>query len=319
MAVYTHVTKSELDAHLALYDIGGLVDYAGILSGVSNTNYKVMTDKGAYILTLLEERADEDSMDYVLGFMRHLRQAGLPVAAPVAARDGATLLPLMGRASLLTVFLEGGAPVPTSVACCRVAGAALARMHIAGGNFSRQRRNPMDMTACRTLVEHSDEGAEKLEKGLGRFLLSVFDDLMGDMPKDLPRGAVHTDFFPNNTLFSGDDLTGVFDFYFSCTDSFVYDLMIAVNAWCFDSAVFNADKAKAFLQGYAAVRPLTQDEIAALPVMGRAGALRYASSRLYDWLHRVEGADVVPHDPMEYVHILRFHQSASAQDYGLAA
>jgi homoserine kinase type II len=118
---------------------------------------------------------------------------------------------------------------------------------------------------------------------------------------------VHADFFPDNVFFEGENVSGVIDFYFACTESFAYDLMLAVNAWC------GADekKIKAFMSGYASARALSRAEKAALPLMGRAAALRIASTRLYDLLHPKPGAVVTPKDPLEHVRLLRRHKEKS--------
>ncbi|TMG98478.1 MAG: homoserine kinase, partial [Betaproteobacteria bacterium] len=54
MSVYTTVTTEDLDAWLARYMVGGLVELAPIASGIENTNYFVTTEKGRYVLTLYE-------------------------------------------------------------------------------------------------------------------------------------------------------------------------------------------------------------------------------------------------------------------------
>jgi len=55
-------------------------------------------------------------------------------------------------------------------------------------------------------------------------------------------------------------------------------------------------------------------------VLARGAALRFLLTRAYDWLHTSEDAFVKPHDPMAYIHRLRFHQSVrSAREYGLEA
>ena len=42
-------------------------------------------------------------------------------------------------------------------------------------------------------------------------------------------------------------------------------------------------------------------------------------TRLYDWLHQVEGALVRPKDPREYLRRLRFHRAIRGPGaYGLA-
>ena len=102
---------------------------------------------------------------------------------------------------------------------------------------------------------------------------------------------IHADLFPDNVFFAGDTVTGIIDFYFACNDLLAYDVAICLNAWCFEAdGAFNVTKAQALLQGYGAGAPLSPAEIAALPMLARGSALRFLLTRLYDWLHQVEGA-----------------------------
>ena len=66
------------------------------------------------------------------------------------------------------------------------------------------------------------------------------------------------------------------------------------------------------------MRPLKNQERAALPVLARGSALRFMLTRLYDWVHTPAGALVKRKDPQEYLAKLRFHRgAASIADYGL--
>ena len=65
MAVFTKISKSEIEFFLKDYAIGNLVSFEGIVKGTENTNYKVVTTKDNYILTLLEKsRARRTSFLY---------------------------------------------------------------------------------------------------------------------------------------------------------------------------------------------------------------------------------------------------------------
>jgi homoserine kinase type II len=56
------------------------------------------------------------------------------------------------------------------------------------------------------------------------------------------------------------------------------------------------------------MRPLSQPELAELPLLARGSALRFLLTRLYDWLHQPQGALVRPKDPIEFLRKLRFHR-----------
>ena len=56
MAVYTPVTKEILSSFLENYNIGSLNKFKGVLEGVENTNYKVITSQDIFILTIFERK-----------------------------------------------------------------------------------------------------------------------------------------------------------------------------------------------------------------------------------------------------------------------
>jgi len=145
------------------------------------------------------------------------------------------------------------------------------------------------------------------------------EEIGANWPKKLPSGVIHADLFPDNVFFLHNELSGLIDFYFACTDFFAYDIAICINAWCFEiDGSFNITKAGAILKGYEKVRPLKRREINALPLLARGAAMRFLVTRLYDWLNTPEGALVKPKNPAEYVRILRFHRAVeSTAEYGL--
>jgi homoserine kinase type II len=160
-----------------------------------------------------------------------------------------------------------------------------------------------------------------VQRDLQAFLAAELAHLEQAWPRDLPQGVIHADLFPDNVFFLGSKLSGLIDFYFACTDALVYDVAICLNAWCFESDhSYNVTKGRSLLQAYAAVRPLSDEERAALPLLARGAALRFLLTRLVDWFDVPPGALVRPKDPLEYVRKLRFHQAVkSARDYGIAA
>jgi homoserine kinase type II len=304
MAVFTQISQDQLAQHLALFDIGKLVSFIGITEGVENTNYKVITETGPYILTLFEKRTRTEDLPFFISFMKHLYKKGIPCPDVISTGNGKQIISLNGKSAIITSFLEGAWPRKVEAFHATAVGTQLARMHLATGSFKEQRINSMSLPAWKTLI-----GACMGKTDLMPFLQKELDYIEKNWPQNLPVGAVHADLFPDNIFFTGEKLTGVIDFYFACTDSFAYDLMLTLNAWCFEPSGLNKQKAKLFLEVYQRERLLNDDERQSLAFFGRAAALRIIATRLYDLLHPVPNAIITPKDPQQYVDILRFYQA----------
>ena len=127
----------------------------------------------------------------------------------------------------------------------------------------------------------------------------------------LPRGPVHADLFRDNVMFDGlpghEKLTGFFDFYFAGVDTWLFDLAVCLNDWCIDlpTGRLDEDRASAMVAAYDAECPLSADELRLLPAMMRAGALRFWTSRLWDFHLPREASMLKPHDPTHFERVLR--------------
>jgi homoserine kinase type II len=320
MAVYTDVAAEELADFLEGYDIGELLSYKGIAEGVENSNFLLHTTSGYFILTLYEKRVAKDDLPFFLALMAHLAVHGITCPQPVKDRRGEALAMLAGRPAAIISFLEGIWPRKPSVAHCTGVGQVLAKMHLAGRDFSMSRANALSVGGWRPLFDAAASRADELQHGLRDFIAAELDRLeSGIWPEHLPSGVIHADLFPDNVFFLGEKLSGVIDFTFACNDILAYDIAITLNAWCFESDhSFNVTKARAFLGAYSRERKLSDAEQDALPLLARGAAMRILLTRMVDWFNVPPGALVRPKDPLEYVRKLRFQQSVdSIRDYGV--
>jgi homoserine kinase type II len=320
LAVYTDIAEDDLKWFLTEYDAGTLLSYKGIAEGVENSNFLMHTSKAPLILTLYEKRVEKGDLPFFLGLMQHLSARGLSCPLPLPRKDGALLGTLSGRPAALISFLEGMWLRKPEAKHCREVGKALAQMHVAGEGFSLTRPNALSLEGWQTLWDKSEARADEVEPGLQNEIRSDLNFLRAYWPKDLPDGVIHADLFPDNVFFLGDELSGLIDFYFACNDLLAYDVSICLNAWCFEKdGAYNITKGTQMLEGYQSVRPMSDAEIKALPVLSRGSALRFFLTRLYDWLMTPEGAMVTKKDPLEYLRKLRFHrQISSPAEYGLS-
>lgn len=319
MAVYTEVTDEALIEYLTEYDIGELHSLKGIAGGVENSNYMLTTSAGTFILTLYEKRVEKADLPFFLGLMEHLSEKAISCPLPVKMKNGNTLGELSGRPAAIISFLDGFEIRRPTPGHCFEVGKALAEMHLAAEGFNITRRNGLTLEDWRPLFEKSKSRANEVQPDLAELIEAELDTLEAKWPRDLPTGVIHADLFTDNVFFLKDKLSGIIDFYFACNDILAYDLATCLNAWCFETnGSFNTTKAIALVKGYEDVRPLSEKEFSALPILARGSALRFLLTRLYDWLNIPAGALVTPKNPEEYITKLKFHQGITkAELYGL--
>jgi homoserine kinase type II len=326
VAVYTHLASHEIESLLQHYDVGELTSALGIAEGVENSNYLLVTERGGvetkYILTIFEARVNTEELPFYLGLMQHLAEKDIPCPLPITALDGSVIhYTPDGKPCVLVSFLTGRSVRQIHNSHTRELGEMLAKMHMAAKDYSGKRPNSLSLAGWRKLFEKTAERADECLPGLRDAIENELHYLMSEWPGParLPAGVVHADLFPDNVFFREGKLSGVIDFYFACNDSWMYDLTIGMNAWCFEhDGSFNVTKARYLLAGYQSVRRLTEDERKYLTVLARGAALRFLLTRLHDWLFTVEGAVVTVKDPLEYYRKLQFHQSIKGYAaYGL--
>ncbi len=317
MAVFTPVTPDQAADYLMRYPLGDLVALTPIAEGVENTNYKLETSSGAYVLTLFEGRTDAASLPFCLGLTRHLSARGFPTPSPVADHEGQIIGHLNGRAAAILNWAPGAWKRQPSDKEQYRAGQVLALLHLDAADYAAERKNPVGPEAWAALAARCDPAA----KGVDRKMLDQIKALLPRLAEPwsdpaLPRGPIHADYFPDNVLFATNehgkcDVGGVIDFYFGCTDVLAYDLAIALSAWSFDAEGRPMPSAlRAFQKGYESVRPLTPAEAEALPGLGAAAAVRFTLTRLHDRLFHDPANLVTPKDPAPFFRRLDYWKAA---------
>ena len=332
VAVFTEVGFDEAAALMARLGLGELQTLRGIQGGIENTNYFVSSTSGEFVLTLFE-RLGAEQLPYYLCLMQHLAARGIPVPAPapdpaVQPPDGHGLHGLglranapcellhrvCGKPAAVVQRLSGHSELAPTPAHCTELGAMLARMHLAARDFPRVQPNlrglPWWNDTAPVVLPYLDAS----QSGLLRAELAYQNHVAASSAyAALPRGPIHADLFRDNVMFAATAdgteprLTGLFDFYFAGTDTWLFDIAVCLNDWAIDlaSGVHHAPRAEALLAGYMAVRPLDAAERALLPAMLRAAALRFWISRLWDFHLPREAAMLKAHDPTHFERVLR--------------
>lgn len=315
MAVFTVVNETDLAQWMRHYDLGEVVDFRGIPSGIENSNFFLTTTRGAYVLTIFEKLTAEQ-LPFYLELMRHLAQHRVPVPDPVPLNDGALFGLLHGKPAAIVTKLPGAAELAPGPEHCAEVGQMLARMHLAGRDFGPYLPNLRSLAWWRETVPQVLPFLTEPQRALLTSELAHQTAFFASSDyAALPSGPCHCDLFRDNVLFAPAApgtghtvrLGGFFDFYFAGCDKWLFDVAVTVNDWCVDLATgkLDASRADALLRAYQTVRPFTPEELRHWPDMLRAGAYRFWVSRLYDFYLPRAAEMLKPHDPTHFERILR--------------
>jgi len=314
MSVYTELSHADISAILTDYNLGDLADFEGIAAGIENSNFFIKTKTGnqtkRYVLTVFE-RMDAHELPYFMHLMKHLAAKGLTCPDVMQRRDGSLLFDIQGKQGCIVSCLAGKTLDVLTEPQLFASGQALAQLHLAGADFDKRRSSPTgadwlsektNAVMQQTAVLYGQKAADLLSDELDFQSSCVWDAL--------PQGVIHGDLFVDNILFEGDQVSGIIDFYYAHDAALVMDIAISINAQAVSLSDEDQTRVRVFLEGYASVRPLSEDEYQALPLLLRLAALRFWVSRLYDALFPRGGSMTQTKNPEEYRKKLLIHRHA---------
>ncbi len=320
MAVYTQISIDELNVFLSKYNIDNINEFSGIKGGTSNSNYLLTADNKKFILTIFEERTNQENLPFYFDLMNHLNAHDIKCPEVIKDKQGNFSNSIKQKHAVITSFLTGSSLEKIKPIHCSNLGLTIAKMHNASEKLNIKRENELGFDKLGIIIEKLKTYKKHIDDEKLKFIEDEFLFLSREINKDLPSGIIHADLFPDNIFFEENNLTGIIDFYFSCNDFYAYEIAICLNAWCFEdnNNEFNPTKAKYLLGSYNQERKFSNEEVEALPLLARASALRYLLTRLLDFYSHEDSDLILKKDPNEYISKLRFHQSVrKASEYGL--
>ncbi|MDX9875720.1 MAG: phosphotransferase [Spongiibacteraceae bacterium] len=322
MAVYTKLSRIDIETLLAPLTSRPLLDWRGVSAGVENTTYFLTLGEASampdcapreLVLTIAEHHPREGVI-HISQWQRALAAAGLPVPGPLADAGGRCVHAVQGKPALVAPRCSGRHPHRPGTAHCAAIGASLAAMHqvALGSDTAFPSSRSLDWLAATASEVSAHIANDPRSEDTGAQLSQELAWLAAARPalSQLPHGIIHGDLFRDNALFEGDQLTAIIDFFMAGTGPLLLDLAIAINDWCVADSQPDAALTGAMLQAYAAVRQPTPAEQAWWPAALRLAALRFWVSRLADQMHAEQGRPRQGKDPASMLALLRLRRAS---------
>ena len=278
MSVYTTLTLKEVQDFAAPYGLKA-IDLIPIQGGIQNTNYFLVCEDKQYVLTVFEDM-DEQAAGELVPVLEKLGQAGVAVPVPLS-HSGKAIHSIKNKPAQIAPRMLGEHPMPSTLAQAEAIAVAQAKMHVALQDFQLERNFVRDHAYWYGVAQEIKPSLNDADKALLSKLLGLYEVMTAVYP-DRPRGFIHSDLFRDNTLFDGDQLNGILDFYELNHDELLFDIAITLNDFCteYPDVHLNEEKAIAFLNAYESVRPLTNDEKSCLELYLAMAAGRFWMMRL---------------------------------------
>ncbi|MFW1754173.1 homoserine kinase [Acinetobacter wanghuae] len=306
MSVYTTLSLKEVQDFAAPYGLKA-IDLIPIQGGIQNTNYFLVCEDAQYVLTVFEDM-DEQAAGELVPVLERLGKAGVAVPVPLS-HSGKAIHSIKNKPAQIAPRMMGEHPMPSTLAQAEAIAVAQAKMHVALQHFKLERNFVRDHAYWYGVAQEIKPSLNDADKALLSKLLGLYEAMTAVYP-NRPRGFIHSDLFCDNTLFDGDQLNGILDFYEMNHDELLFDIAITLNDFCteYPDVTLNEQKAVAFLNAYETVRPLTTDEKSCLELYlamaaGRFWMMRLQVAQRNAALGRT-GDDILQKNPIEMRNML---------------
>ena len=299
VGVFTRLGEADVAEIAVAFDLGSVSSFETIAAGTINSNYALETERGRWFVRVNEGKSEVD-VAWEARLVGALAAGGVVTPAPIVARDGRPYAPLAStRGKWVSAFpWRSGthlAPHEVTTESASELGAALAQLHVVGRDLPPAWRRG-SIYDHDHLVARFRRFEDAIDPQLARAIEVIGDELAVAARAHAIRarattGIIHGDLFRDNVLWQDGRLVAILDFEQASGGSLAYDLGVCINDWCWvDGPRF--DLVTALLQGYQTRRPLTDGDLAALPIEVRVAAMRFTITRITDvYLARVDNRE----------------------------
>ncbi len=278
MAQYSTLSHDELDDVVAHYEIGTPTDLEELQGGFGNSNFKLTTTDGKFLLKICDEKNLEE-LHQQIALLEHLQKHFYPTVYPILQKNGTPLYDKQKYRVMIYPFLDGDTPHPSQRVSEHI-GEALAKLHCIP-SLSELPRFPMGVAQIMPFFEEV-KGTQFSAHPFLLWLQSELEWIKPELDKSLPVGLLHGDLFLDNTLFDDDKMVAILDFEEGCHDTLLIDIGMTIIGCCYTAEdQLDVDALQGFLKVYNALRPLTENEWDCLD-----GFVHYAALSIAFWRFR---------------------------------
>lgn len=261
MGSYTKIDEKLAGRIIDLYQLGEVTNLRALSLGISNSNYRVETKTGRYLLKISNDK-NSTELEEEMDILKRLSDKGFGFSlTPFKTMSGELVYHLDEYFGVVFPFIDGIPPGPADMTC-RMIGEGLAKLHTLSWSEQEQKeiRNYEAVGYGVTKLLEYVETLQCPEDFKTEFKKNFPDNLQEWKEANLEKGLIHGDLYYDNTLFHNDILKVILDFEQAGIGEFLFDLGVCISGTCLEKGHIITPLIDSLLSGYEKIRPLPENE-----------------------------------------------------------
>jgi homoserine kinase type II len=243
VALYAQLDRSAVEGLTRRFGIGGITAFSVMDGGRENTNYRVETRSGKYVLTLFDQKSLEHATN-LASLLVYLTDHGIRTSRVVVPPNGPMVILHDEKPVMLKRYVGGDITDNISGKLLVQLGEEIARLH----------EIPAPPYVPKSFPYGRSYFPEVIDSNLGHAYIDWLSEknsyLQKRIPQHLPMALIHGDVFFDNLIVQGDQLMAIIDFEEACHYYRSFDLGMVIVGACRDRQGISFEKTRQFLRGY---------------------------------------------------------------------
>ena len=279
MATYTKLSHNQLSKIIGRYDLNPVSNISPMAGGNSNTSFLIEKEEAKYVLTILEEKNEEQVSQLAL-LLKWLKKHQFDTTRICRTTKGRHFTLIKKKPVIIKKWIKGGIIDELNTPMLKRAGKALAQLHLVPVPDFLPKTHSFGIKTFKQVLN------SKLDLKYVAWLQKKMHWINRKFPEKLPKGIVHGDLFFDNIIFKRKKLKAIIDFEEACQHYLAFDLGMSIVGLCKEGESINLKKARAFISGYEKIRPLTKGEKKHLQFFTEYAAI--STSKWRFWKYNIE-------------------------------
>ncbi len=289
MAHYTILTEEEVKKITTAFNIIDVNSFKILSGGSENTNYLVKAQNEKYVLTICEQKTEEEAR-LLTQLLKHLEENNFSTSKIIKNKNEDSIGFFDEKPVMIKSFLEGKIMDDLPTHLIELIGIELGKFH--------------KIKAPEYLPKHTNYGVEQFtdvekyaaDSDFAKWLKEKEVYLNTYLSLDLPKAMIHSDLFADNVIISEDEgIVTIMDFEEAANYYRIFDLGMTIIGICKEGKTVNLEKAKSLLKGYQKEVKLLEEEKKSLQAF-----TVYAATAMTFWRHR--NFNYIKPDPEKFDH-----------------